>query len=94
MTGTMGGAISRPDDFNTARWERIGADPKQLDHLRKQFNELDYDARVAENLRIASLPDGELASSMRKLPPVPDVVPAAQPPTSPTDAGLPAGASE
>jgi len=88
------GETTRPDTFNRTRWLRVGAGPRQIVKLEEAFNALSYEDRVATNLRMASMPDGELSASLPNLPGVPDVVQAAQPPENSTDAGtLPPGSA-
>lgn len=82
----MGGVVGRPDDFPEARYLRVGAGPRQLQKLKDAWLELSYEERVAENIKIASLPDSELGAKM-KLPATPDVVPGAQPAESLGEAG-------
>jgi hypothetical protein len=61
----MGGPVVDPAAFNEDRWRRVGASDKQVRKLADEFSQLDRDARLAENQRLASKSDDELATELK-----------------------------
>lgn len=54
----------RDNRFREARWRRAGATVEQIDELRAAFDDLTIDEQTAENTRVDSVSDNDLATEL------------------------------